>query len=115
MVFKSVDESLAAVFGLTIRDAVYLRLLTKDSLTRDEIPKHLVTFQTMLEDSFGQRAAKILVQGAAKRLYSELKLTFKEELTFSLAEYVDEAKLTLLKANRPTAETVHHKIRISAP
>jgi len=56
LVFKSIDESLAAVPGLIVRDAVYLRLLTKYSITREEILKHLDTFQTMLEDCFGPGA-----------------------------------------------------------
>jgi hypothetical protein len=104
LVFKSVDESLAAVLGLKVRDAVYLRLLTKYSLTRDEIPRHLSTFQTMLEDSFGPHAAKVLNKAIAKRLYSELHLAFIENPTFGLPEHVQEAQSKLLETKSEAAE-----------
>jgi len=94
-VFKSIDESLAAVLGLMVRDAVFLRLLTKYSLTREETPKHLDIFQTMLEDSFGAGTAKVLSGAIAKRLYSELHLTYTPNPAFGLSEYVEEAKSKL--------------------
>jgi len=91
--------------GLNVRDAVYLRLLTKYSLTRDEIPKHLVTFQTMLEDSFGPRAAKVLSRAIARRLYLELHLAFVEHPAFGLPEYVEDANSMLLGKTQTTEKT----------
>lgn len=90
--------------GFTVRDAVYLRLLTKYSVTREETPKHLDTFQAMLEDSFGSRASQVLGRVIAKRLYSELNLTFKEDTLIGLHEYVEEAKSKLLEMKPQTAE-----------
>ena len=113
MVFKSIDESLAAVLGLIVRDAVYLRFLTKYSLTRDEAPKHLDIFQTMLEDSFGPRAAKVLSRAIAKRLYSELHLAFTSNPAFGLPEYVEEAQLKLLEKKTDTALTTCRKSNAS--
>ena len=95
---------MADVLGLTVRDAVYLRLLTKYSVTRDEVSKDLDTFQMMLEDSFGSVVAKVLSRAIARRLYSELHFTFVENQTFGLPEYVQEAKSKLLKTNSRTAE-----------
>lgn len=104
LVFKSIDESLAAVLGTIVRDAVYLRFLTKYSLTREQTPKHLDTFQTTMEDCFGPVAAKVLSRAIAKRLYSELHLTFIANPAYGLIEYVEEAKSKLLEMKPQTAE-----------
>jgi len=104
LVFKSVDESLAAVLGLKVRDAVYLRLLMKYSLTRDEIPRRLNIFQRMLEDSFGPHASKVLTKAVARRLYSELHLPFTEHPAFGLPEYIQEAQSKLLETKSQAAE-----------
>ena len=98
------------MLGLIIRDAVYLRLLTKYSITREETPRHLDTFQTMLEDCFGPGAAKVLSRAIAKRLYSELHLTFTANPAFGLPEYVKEAKSKLLEMKSQTAEKTNAPI-----
>ena len=104
MVFKSIDESLGAILGLVVRDALFLRLLTKYSLTREETPRHLDTFQTMLEDCFGPGTANVLSRAIAKKLYSKLHLTFTANPAFGLPEYLEEAKSKLLEMKSQTAE-----------
>jgi len=109
-VFKSIDETLAAVFGFAVRDAVYLALLTKYSVTREEVAKRLSNFQKMLEIEFGQRGANVLSRAIAKRLYSELHLTFVEDPAFKLPEYVEAAKSKLLDTNPSKAESLDTEI-----
>ena len=92
VVIKIIDETLAAVFGVTVRDNVYRALLTQFSVRPEEVPGQLDAFQTLLEKGFGPRAARVLSRGIAKRLYSELHLTFVENPTFELPEYVEQAK-----------------------
>jgi hypothetical protein len=110
LLFKSIDESLAAALGLSVRNAVYLRFLTEYSLTRDDTPRHLAAFQTMLEDSFGRRAAKVLTKAIAKRLFSELQLPFIENPVFGLPEYVQEAKSKLLQTKSQATENTNAPI-----
>jgi hypothetical protein len=104
LVFKSIDEALAGILGITVRDAVYLALLTNLSLTRDELPYHLDKFEQLLENTIGRRAAYVIFRAIAKRLYSELKLIFVAEPSFRLTDYVLEAKLRLMKPSLATAE-----------
>jgi len=110
-VLKSIDETLVEVLGSTVRDAMYLALLTKFSVTREEVAKHIDTFQTMLENSCGPRVTKVLSRAIAKRLYSELHLTFVQDPAFGLPEYVEEAKGKLLKTNSCTAEKLDAEVR----
>jgi len=110
-VFKNIDEALAGVLGINVRDAIYLALLTNFSVTREELPKHLDKFEQLLEDNIGQRAAKVIFRAIAKRLYSELNLTFSEEPTYSLTDYVMEAKLRTLKPSSDGSEAPHNSIR----
>ena len=110
LVFKSVDETLAAVLGFTVRDAVYLALLTDFSVTKEELPKHLDKFEQLLEHNFGERAAEVLSRSIARRLCSELKLSFVEHAGFGLPEYVAEAKSKLLKIGSSTTENLDTKI-----
>ena len=110
LVFKSIDEALAGILGVNVRDSVYLALLTSLSLTRDEIPYHLDKFEQFLENTVGRRAAYVIFRAIAKRLYSELKLTFDANPTFRLTDYVLEARLRLMKPNSPTAEKPDNEV-----
>ena len=92
VVIRIIDETLVGVFGVAVRDSVYRALLTQFSVRREEMAGQLDTFQTLLEKGFGPRTAKVLSRGIAKRLYSELHLTFVENPTFGLPEYLEEAK-----------------------
>jgi len=111
LVFKSTDDTLAGVLGFNVRDSIYLALLTKFSVTREELPKHLDKFEMLLENISGPRAAKVLYRAIAKRLYSELKLTFVADPKLGLREYVEQAKSRLLKTNPRTAEKLDTEIR----
>ena len=111
VVFKSIDDTLAAVLGFGVRDILYLALLTKYSVTREDVAKHLDAFQRMLENEFGQRGAKVLSKAIAKRIYTELKLKFLEDQTFGLPEYVAEARLRLLETNSRMVGKLDTEIR----
>jgi len=111
LVFKCIDETLAGVMGSLVRDALYLRLLTKYSLTREEIPQHLEIFDQILTDNFGPRAGGVLSRAIAKRLYSELQLPFVEYTELGLREYVTEAKAKLLDAKSGRASRLDNKVK----
>jgi len=110
LVFKSVDETLAGILGINVRDSVYLALLTSLSLTRDEIPYHLDKFEQFLESTVGRRAAYVIFRAIAKRLYSELKLTYVANPSFRLTDYVSGARLRLIKPNSSTAEKQDNEV-----
>lgn len=112
MVFRCIDETLAGVLGFVVRDSLYLRLLTNLSVTRDDLPKHLDGLQTILDDSFGVGPAKVLSRAIARRLYSELQLTFVDNPKFGLPEYVAEAKGKLLETTSRTANRSNTEISV---
>jgi len=100
--FRCIDETLAGVMGLVVRDALYLDLLTKFSITREELPQHLESLLAILERNFGSGPTKAISKAIAKRLYSELQMNFADKSDFGLRDYVDEAKTILLKSSPPS-------------
>lgn len=111
LVSKCVDETLAGVLGSLVRDSLYLTFLTRLSVTREELPKHLDSLDAMLVENFGSRAAKVLSKAIARRLYSELNLTFEENPQFWLPEYVEEAKSKLRQSNAHKAEKLDSEVK----
>ena len=94
VVFKCVDETLSSVLGLVAKNAVYLRLLSRFAVTRDELPEHIEDFVTVLEEGFGQKPTELISKAIGKRLCTELKVIVIEEKS-SLREYLNEIKREL--------------------
>jgi hypothetical protein len=76
--------------------------LTKFSITREELPRHLESLLAILERNFGSGPTKAISKVIAKRLYSELQMNFADKSGFGLRDYVDEAKTILLKSSPPS-------------
>jgi len=89
--FKCVDETLGSILGLEARNAVYLRLLSRFAVTREELPEHVENFVAVLEEGFGQKSTELISMAIGKRLCTELHvIPFKEKS--SLEEYLNEIK-----------------------
>jgi len=87
---EAVHEGLL-VLGEIVRNAIYQHIEMKHQLKRWEIPKRLQVFHKALEGIFGA-GAKIVEKLIVKRLHGKLGLSFVEHESWTLGEYVDDAK-----------------------
>ena len=86
------DETLAEVLGVTIRDAIYF----KDRRRTEELASHIKSLSPALEKSIGPQLTKIIMVTIAKRFFSELHVAFAEKPNFDLIDYLEEAKNSVL-------------------
>jgi len=89
---RCIDETLSGVLGLLVRDAIYLQLLTKFSVTKEQLPNHLDNFVALVGNAFGPKATKTISRAIAKRLCFELHIDFVDGEDFNLEKYVDQLK-----------------------
>ena len=94
VLFRCVDETLSSILGLVAKNAVYLRLLSRFAVTRDELPEHIEDFVAVLEEGFGQKPTELISKAIGKRLCTELNVIPIEEKS-SLKEYLTEIKREL--------------------
>ena len=91
ILFKCVDETLGGMMGLVVKDTIYLRVLTKFLVARDDLPAHIDDLISVMEEGFGEKPTALLTKAIAKRLFTELRLEIPAEGNLSLREYVNEA------------------------
>jgi len=91
VLFKCVDETLGGMVGLVAKDTIYLRILTKFFVTRDDLPSHIEYLLAVIEEGFGEKPAALIGKAIAKRLFNELHLKIPEKENLNLKDYVNEA------------------------
>jgi len=89
---ESIDETISILLSPEVDDALYLHLWRVHSISRDEAPYKLEILCSALEQVFG-RGSKIISKAIAKRFYTKLGLTFFDDPTLTLIDYVEEAKI----------------------
>jgi len=94
VVFRCVDETLGGTVGLVAKDTIYLRVLTKFLVSRDDLPAHINDLIVVLEEFFGETPTALITKAIAKRMFAELHLEIPIKENLSLQDYVNEA-LTL--------------------
>lgn len=104
-----INETLGGILGLVARDAIYLNLLSKFSVTREELPTHLDNLLAILEENFGQAATRTISRAIARRLYSEVQVDFIDRPEFNLDSYVREVKSISLKPSKLESRTNNKK------
>ena len=93
--------------GLVAKDSIYLRVLTRYLVTRDELPAHLDQLVAVMEEGFGQHSTTIISKAIAKRLFSELHLEVPRGDGLGLQDYIDEALNQTMKYTQAlTAQNV---------
>ena len=92
LLIESVDETLAAVLGEIIREAVYDALKNRFNITMDQVPEKLDDFSLDLEKLMGKVPSRTLRKAIIKRFYAELGLEFVERANWRLPDYVREAR-----------------------
>jgi hypothetical protein len=88
---ESIDETIGALFGQNVLEALYLNLKNKRSIRREEISNQLPTLSVVLQQYFGSSAATI-GRSIARRLYSKLGFQFTNRDDYQLIDYVRDAK-----------------------
>jgi hypothetical protein len=88
---ESIDEGLALPREI-VKDAIYLRIERSYQIRREEIPEKLVSFQKALGDLLGSVVAVVIGKVMAKHLYRRLGLDFQERPSWTLVDYVNNAK-----------------------
>jgi len=89
VVFRCVDETLGSMMGLVAKNTIYLRVLTRFLVSREDLPAHIEDLVAVMEEGFGEKSTALITRAIAKRLYSELNLTIPQE-NLSLQGYMNE-------------------------
>jgi len=99
---RCIDETVVGIMGHVGLEGLYLDLLAKSSVTREELPNHLESMLATLEENFGSGPTRVISRAIARRLYSELNIDFVNKPDLSLTGYVHEVKTILLKPSTPS-------------
>ena len=99
ILFKCVDETLGGMMGLVAKDTIYLRVLTRFLVSRDDLPAHIDDLIAVMEEGFGEKPTALITKAIAKRFFSELHLDIPIRDNLKLQDYVNEALSQT--ANRP--------------
>ena len=95
LVSKSIDETIATLLSREVTDALYLFLQKAHSISKDDVPHKLETLSATLEKTFGVAGSRTITKAIAKNLYSKLGLSFSNDPSRTLLEYVEAAKVKL--------------------
>jgi hypothetical protein len=90
VLLQSIDDALL-VPGEIVRAAIYDRVERSYQLRREEIPEKLELFHRALRDLLAA-GGEVLERLIAKNLYLRLDLNFNQHESWTLLDYVDEAK-----------------------
>ena len=83
--------------GESARQAIFIYIEKEYALKQDEYPRRLKTFHEGLTGVFGI-GAEIIEQHVAKTLYGRLGLDYKEHEKWTIIDYVEEAKKTIMSS-----------------
>lgn len=94
ILLEAVEDGLCSL-GDSPKQAIFFHLENSFEIKKDNIPANLAEFAKALEKIFGL-GASYLEQLIVKSLYEKLGLEFEEVQSWTLLEYVDDAKKRLL-------------------
>ena len=80
------------MLGKTVLIALYGALERRYNVTRDELPYRTDTLFQVLETTFGVHGAKTVGTRIAEKFYRKLDLTFNRHDSYTLVDYVEDAK-----------------------
>ena len=91
----SIDQTLTDVFSPEVKEMLYRYLETKVGIVRRALPSRLDGLGSVLSTLFGPKGNSVLERTIAKRLYSKIGLRFIEKPSYTLPNYVEDAKTQL--------------------
>ena len=89
---KSIDDTLAAVLGTPYRDAIYIDLTTRFSMTKEQFPERLSILLHVLIENFGVTATNAISKAIAKELCAQLETEFADNTYVTLESYIKQLK-----------------------
>ena len=101
---EAIDEALTILFSAEVAEAIYLNLEKFHAVPKDEIPHQLETLSMILEKTFGQPSSKTIGKAIARKFFAKLEVTFPKHYnpTWTLLDYIDEARVKLLSKTHHT-------------
>jgi len=111
----AIDSSVLTLVGEQVLKSVYAHIQKHYDVTADEVPYRLDTLFETLQKTFGVAGAKTVGRVIAKRFYSRMGLQFVNIPTFSLQDYLEEAKVLLLKEQYVTATQSQLRKKSTSP
>jgi hypothetical protein len=94
-VASAIGATLSEILGERVLVLLYKWLKDHYDIGSDEIPHRLPTVIQVLEEMFGAVGARAIGPDVAKRLYSQLGLSFVERSNWTLENYIEEALRSL--------------------
>jgi hypothetical protein len=92
LLIKSIDEAVTELWGEKGRDSLYQHLTEHYDITRDEIPYRLDSLYAAIEQTLGDKAAKILDYEIAKYLSRQISVPLPKTRNYTLQTYLLQAK-----------------------
>ncbi len=122
-----IDESLNELFSPRTREALYDHLERNYSIDRDDIPKHLEQFTSVLRSTFGL-SGRTIERKIEKKYCEKIGRKFYQEADYALSEYVESEPKSMrttvtqspadandgIVSNRPTSALSFSTTRQSA-
>ncbi|MEM2896688.1 MAG: hypothetical protein QW265_03970 [Candidatus Bathyarchaeia archaeon] len=96
VLLESIDEGFLKL-GESVKHAIYWHIERNYGIKREEIPDRLKEFHEALIGLFGA-GAKVIERLVAKSLYGKLGLSFEERESWSLIDYIEEAKKSSIQS-----------------
>jgi hypothetical protein len=96
-VTRAIDAALSEILGKPTLGVLYKHLKEHCGISSDQMPHQIPTIIRVLEEIFGAVGASSIGSDVAKKLYSQLGLTFVEHSNCSLEDYIEEARKLLPK------------------
>jgi hypothetical protein len=96
MLRTSIDEIVGAKYGLRVRDALRLDIITRLAPQIDGSIYCLETLIPVLEENFGSHTEPLL-RAVGERLFSNLQLKLSDRTQSDLRCYVDNAREALVE------------------
>jgi hypothetical protein len=87
---ECIDQVLVDLLGHRAREAIYDHLERRYYMSRDEIPRRLVEFCSVLDINFG-KGGHTIERTIARRFYSKLEKKFTDYPGYTLLDYVEQA------------------------
>jgi hypothetical protein len=94
-----IDDGVKAILGEEVLESLFVRLETSQCLSRDEIPRNVDIFFAVLEKAFGEISGQTVGRFIIKLLYARLGMEFDGRSNRVLADYVINAKRSLVREN----------------
>jgi len=92
----AIDDTISAVVGRQVLNAVYDHLKEHYDVTESEVPYRLDTLFDTLEGTFGFKGALTISRVIARRVYTRMGLRFIELPNYRVQDYLEQAKKELL-------------------